>query len=148
MYERFKAFTVMILKIHRCIQKIKTEEMAEINLKSSHVCCLYYLTKESSLTATELCEICCEDKSVISHSLKFLEENGYINCDCTAKKRYNSPLALTEKGKELGDYIVKKVDSVFYPAGEGLLDNEREIMYKCLAQISANLEMLCQKYEN
>ena len=81
MDDRYQSFTVMILKIHRCIQKIKVEETAEYNLKGTHVSCLYYLYKETELTATELCDICQEDKSYLSHSLRYLEANGYIFCD-------------------------------------------------------------------
>lgn len=147
MYTRFKNFTVLILKIHRCIQKIKIEEIAKYNLKSSHVSCLYYLYKENTLTATELCDICQEDKSYISHSLKYLEANGYISCDSTVKKRYNAPLTLTETGKELGALIAEKVDSVFVPASEGLTDEERATLYRCLTKISDNLEKICKNYE-
>lgn len=146
MYERFKNFTVLILKIHRAIQKIKTEEIAEYHLKSSHVSCLYYLYKENTLTATELCEICQEDKSYISHSLRYLEENGYISCDSTARKRYNAPLNLTERGKELGAYIAQKIDSVLEPAGEGLTDEDRVCLYRYLTQISDNLDKICRQY--
>ena len=91
MYERYKNFTVMLLRIQRAIQKIKNAEVAGFCLKSSHVSCLYYLYKEKSLTAKELCDICGEDKSHVSHSLHYLEENGYIVCSSDAKKRYNAP---------------------------------------------------------
>ena len=43
MEERFQAFTVLVSNLNRCIYKIKTEEMAEYNLKSSHVSCIYYI---------------------------------------------------------------------------------------------------------
>ena len=43
MEERYKSFTVLISGISRSIRRIKTEEMAEFNLKSPHVSCLYYL---------------------------------------------------------------------------------------------------------
>lgn len=148
MYDRFQNFTVMILKIHRCIQKIKTAEIAEFNLKSSHVSCLYYLYKENTLTATELCEICLEDKSYISHSLRYLEANGYISCDSEAKKRYNAPFYLTEKGRELGAYIAEKIDTVLEPASDGMTEEDRVTLYRCLGQISGNLEKICEKYNN
>lgn len=38
---RFETFTVLISSINRCIKKIKAEEMAECDLKSIHVSCLY-----------------------------------------------------------------------------------------------------------
>ena len=78
MNERFEMFTVLMAKIRRNIQRIKTEEMAEYDLKIPHVSCLYYLYVHESLTATELCEICYEDKAAISRSLDQLEIRGYV----------------------------------------------------------------------
>ena len=146
MDDRYQSFTVMILKIHRCIQKIKVEETAEYNLKGTHVSCLYYLYKETELTETELCDICQEDKSYLSHSLRYLEANGYIFCDSAAKKRYNAPLTLTQKGKELGAFIAQKIDSVFEPASKGITEEERSVLYRCLSRISQNLDNICKKY--
>ena len=83
MKERFETFTVLIAKISRNIRKIKNQEMAEYNLRSSHISCLYYLYLSKELTATELCDRCEEDKATISRSLDYLEKNGYIRRDPT-----------------------------------------------------------------
>ena len=79
MKERFQTFTVLIAKISRNIKKIKNQEMAEYGLRSVHVTCLYYLYSSEALTATELCELCEEDKATISRGLVFLEENVVID---------------------------------------------------------------------
>lgn len=147
MYERYKNFTVMLLRIQRAIQKIKNAEVAEFCLKSSHVSCLYYLYKEKTLTAKELCDICGEDKSHVSHSLHYLEENGYIVCRSNAKKRYNAPFFLTEKGSEAASHIAAKIDEIFAPAGEGVSDEERAVLYSSLARITENLEKVCGDYD-
>ena len=76
MEERFKTFTVLIAKINRNIRKIKNREMVEYGLRSAHISCLYYLYSAEALTATELCELCEEDKATISRALVYLEENG------------------------------------------------------------------------
>lgn len=146
MNERFKTFTVLITNISRSIHKIKSEEMEEFNLKSSHVSCLYYLYKEDSLTARELCDICGEDKANISRSLKFLEQNGYLTADSTAQKRYLTPLILTEKGSAVGCRIAEKIDSVLGKASAGLTESDREVMYESLSLISTNLAKICDKY--
>ncbi len=147
MYERFQTFTVLTLKISRCIHRIKTEEMAEFNLKSTHVSCLYYLYQKDALTATELCEICEEDKSYVSHSIRFLEENGYIRCSSTAKKRYKATFSLTEKGYDIASRIAQKIDAVMAPASQGLTEEERNIFYRGLVQISDNLQKICEGYD-
>lgn len=146
MEERFERFTVLITKIHRCIYKIKTEEMAEFDLKSSHVSCLYYLYKENTLTAKELCDVCGEDKANISRALKYLESNGYLYCDSALQKRYQSALRLTEKGAEIGKQIAEKIDNILFSASEGLNEADRVIMYKSLALVCSNLEKICENY--
>ena len=75
--ERFETFTVLIAKISRSIRRIKAEEMAEYDLKATHVKCLHYLYTVGELTAAELCERCEEDKAAISRSLEYLEAKGY-----------------------------------------------------------------------
>ena len=55
--------------------------MAEYNLRSAHVSCLYYLYTSKGLTATDLCERCEEDKATISRAVDYLETNGFIICE-------------------------------------------------------------------
>ena len=133
-------------KINRSIRKIKTEEMAEFNLKSPHVSCLYYLYKSENLTAKELCDICEEDKANISRSIVYLETNGYITCACKAQKRYKSPLVLTEKGREVAQKVTEKIDNKLLFAGDGLDEASREIMYQSLAIVADNLQKICDGY--
>ncbi len=147
MQERFKEFTVLVANINRCIYKIKTEEMADFNLKSSHVSCLYYIYKEDSLTAKELCDVCGEDKANISRAIKYLESNGYLVCNSKAQKRYQSSLELTEKGKDVGKYITEKIDAVLSRASVGLSEEYRKIMYQSLNLINDNLNKLCAEYD-
>ena len=90
MNNRFKNFTLLIGKINRNIKRLKTEAMKEFNLKGPHVSCIYYLYTEGNLTASELVEMCDEDKAAISRTLDYLEQNGYIICDSKLKKRYNN----------------------------------------------------------
>jgi DNA-binding MarR family transcriptional regulator len=147
MQERFQTFTILIARLNRCIRKIKTEEMAELNLKSPHVSCLYYLYKADSLTSKELCDICEEDKANISRSIEFLEKNGYIVSRSKTEKRYKSPLVLTEKGRETGAHIVRKIDAVLESVGEGVPEDQREIMYRSLSVICDNLQKICDAYD-
>ena len=117
MKERFETFTTQIAKISRAIRRIKTEEMKDFNLKSPHVSCLYYLFKNESLTAKQLCDICDEDKAAISRSIEYLEKNNYLICDSKTEKRYKSPIMLTwelslgseaQREKMLGKLLLKK----------------------------------------
>ena len=147
MEERFRKFTVLMTKIRRSIQKIKSEEMAEYNLKSPHVSCLYYLCKEGDLTAKELCDICDEDKASISRSIVQLEERGYVICPSASKKRYRAHITLTDDGKLIAQNIVKKIDNYFDVIGKNLSETDRDTFYRCLFEISESLEKVCKKYD-
>lgn len=147
MQNRFETFTLLITSINRSIQRIKSEEMAEFDLKSSHVSCLYFLYKENSLTARDLCEICGEDKANVSRSIKFLEQNGFLICESTEGKRYLCAIKLTEKGSKVGRLISSKIDSILDEASAGLTDADRRSLYRSLNTISDNLNKICSEYK-
>ena len=140
MQERFETFTVLINRISRNIRKIKNQEMAEYNLRSAHVSCLYYLYTNKGATATDLCERCEEDKATISRALDYLDTNGYISREVESTKRYKSPLLLTDKGKEVGKKIADKIKDVLDAISGGLTEDERVAFYRSLSIISKSLE--------
>lgn len=140
MKDRFETFTVLISKISRTIRKIKNQEMADYDLRSPHISCLYYLYSSGGLTATDLCELCEEDKATISRSLGYLEDNGYLTCESRSPKRYKSPLLLTEKGKEAGKKIADKIGLVLSRISTALTEEERIAFYRSLSIIAGRLE--------
>ena len=140
MNERFETFTVLINRISRNIRKIKNQEMAEYDLRSVHISCLYYLYKAPGATSTDLCERCEEDKATISRAVVYLEAKGYLTCDARRTKRYKTPLVLTEKGKLLGKQICDKIDGVLAQISDSLTDTERAEFYRCLSVISQSLD--------
>lgn len=145
MQERFETFTVLINRISRNIRKIKNQEMAEYNLKSVHVSCLYYLYINKGLTATDLCERCEEDKATISRALDYLETNNYLTCGSKGVKRYKSPFELTDKGNEVGKKIADKINNVLDIISDRITCEERESFYNSLSIISDSLEMVLNK---
>ena len=144
MEQRFETFTVLIGKISRNIKRIKSTQMAQLDLKGPHVSCLYYLYRCGPLTAAELCDRCEEDKGAVSRSLDFLEKNGYLTCLSDGGKKYKAPLLLTPKGQQAGAAVSQRIDGILNLASLGLTPQEREIMYAALEKISANLEKLIE----
>ncbi|MBE6673428.1 MAG: MarR family transcriptional regulator [Ruminococcaceae bacterium] len=140
MDQRFETFTVLINKISRSIKKIKNQEMAEYDLRSVHVSCLYYLYSLGSMTATDLCEKCEEDKATISRAIDHLERNGFVCRRSGEQRRYKSPLSLTEKGRVVGRQIEGKVDAVLQKLSVSLSEHERIGLYRSLSIISESLE--------
>ncbi len=148
MQERFEIFTVLINRISRNIRKIKNQEMAEYNLRSPHVSCIYYLYSSKGATATDLCERCEEDKATISRALDYLETNGFLTCETKNAKRYKSPLILTDKGNEVGKKIADKINGVLDAISGGLTDEERVEFYRSLSIISDSLDNISKSSEN
>ena len=140
MQERFETFTVLINRISRNIRRIKNQEMAEYNLRSAHVSCLYYLFMNKGATATDLCERCEEDKATVSRALEYLETNGFLTCEPQRGKRYKTPLLLSEKGYAVGKKIADKVSSVLDAVSGDLTEEERTAFYRSLSIISQSLE--------
>ena len=146
--DRFATFTVLINRISRNIRKIKNQEMAEYDLKSVHVSCLYYLYLEEKMTATDLCERCEEDKATISRALDYLETKGYLTCESKSTKRYKSPLILTEDGYVVGKKIADKINGVLDAISTSLTEEERVAFYRSLSTISESLEMVSKQCTN
>ena len=147
MNDRFETFTVLINRISRNIRRIKNQEMAEYNLRSAHISCLYYLYSSENLTATDLCERCEEDKATISRALDYLKTNGYLTCAAKGTKHYKSPLVLTEKGTAVGKKIADKIDRVLDQISGGLTEEERISFYRSLAIISSSLDAVAESHE-
>ena len=147
MQERFETFTVLINRISRNIRKIKNQEMAEYDLRSAHISCLYYLYTSKGSTATDLCERCEEDKATISRALDYLETNDYLFCDCKSAKRYKSPLKLTDKGFAVAQKIADKIDGVLDEISVNLTEEERIAFYRSLTIISDSLETVSKNRE-
>ena len=122
METRYKTFTGLITRLMRSIRRIKTDEMADFQLKGPHVSCLYYLYDEGAMTAAALCEKCGEDKAALSRALETLCEGGYIT---RGDRRYRSPISLTDSGRAVCEEIARRIDRVVEEAGAGLSEEER-----------------------
>lgn len=146
MDERFETFTVLLNRINRNIRKIKNEEMANYELRSPHVSCLYYLYIAKELTAKELCERCEEDKATISRSLDYLEKNNYLVCKSDSKKRYNAPFELTERGLRAGKRIADRIAAVLDEISIGISEEDRAVFYRSLNKISENIDQVAKSY--
>lgn len=141
MISRYSRFTTLISNINRAINHIKTEEMQQFGLKSFHVSCLYYINKfDDGLTATELCNLCEEDKGAISRSIDYLAKEEFVRCDYDdSKKKYRTKIFLTEKGKNIAKRLEEITDKAVDIGSEGLTNADRDSLYKCLDIISNNL---------
>lgn len=145
MIDRFETFTTLISKITRSIKRLKSVKSSKFNLTGPSVYCIYYLYKHNEgLTARELSLLSDEDKGALSRTLEQLEENGFIEYNSNTKKRYNTFLFLTDKGKEIGKEFVKIIDNLLEQASIDVTSEERDALYSALFKISNNLQKVCE----
>lgn len=142
MNNRFASFASSVIEMNRLFQKVKDVEMKKFGLKGNQVMCLYYLGHhKEGLIAAKLSELCREDKAAISRCLTQLHDKGLIESDLSEEKRsYRTVHRLTEKGKELTEKMLGKIDSIFSLAGSGMKEEERLSFYSAMSTITANLE--------
>ena len=147
MEQRYKTFTALIVNISRCIQKIKNEEMAVHGLKGRQVQCLFALyNSDNGASVTTLCELCGEDKGMMSRTLKELISQGLVYVDEQNERKYRNPVKLTEKGAEVANIVSDKISEMVDLGSLGISENDREILYRSLICISDNLTKICNNY--
>ncbi len=133
----FENFVISVLKLYRCVQKIKNYEMREYGLKSVHVMCIYYLNEsKKGLTSGELMRLTLEDKAAVSRAISQLREKGFVEYDSV---KYNSPVMLTAKGVEIAESVLKKANRAVKAGSADFTEQERVQFYKSLNEISENL---------
>lgn len=144
--ERFETFTTTIIKAYKSINKLKNREMKKIGLKGNHTLFMFYFRKEKEgLTSAALSKLCNEDKAAVSRTIAELIDAGLIEyalVDCS--KKYRNKFTLTEKGKNVSDEIDKHIAGLVNSASADLTENEREVFYKVLFEITDNIEELCK----
>lgn len=145
--DRFETFLTTVALINRSIQKIKSQEMAALGLRGTHVMCLYNLGKHTEgLTGAQLCVLCGEDKAAISRTTAELMEKGLLFSEQVGEKRaYRAKLTLTSEGKKVVDYITDRVEAILEAAGKGMTEEKRTAMYDALKLIAENLQAQIEK---
>lgn len=149
MKDRFETFAGSIVELNRYLQKIKDIEMKKFGLRASHTMCLYYLGRyDGGLTATQLTELCKEDKAAISRCLGQLIEKKLVSCQIPENKRsYRTVNYLTEEGKRVVDKINNRVEVALSNGGNGLSDEQRRTFYDSMEIIIDNLAKYISREE-
>lgn len=137
--DRFEAFSLSVLELNRCLQKIKDMEAKRYGLRAGHVMCLYHLGRSpQGLTASQLKESCREDKAAISRCVRELMLKGLVVTE--TERTYRARIQLTEDGKEMARRIDERVAAVLDAIGSDLTEQQREQLYSTLEIILQNME--------
>lgn len=147
MINRFEAFTKSITQLYKQLQRIKTQEMIEFDLKGIHVMILFELHRhEDGLTITELADACEEDKAAISRNVANLVERGFV--ETVGDKKYRAPIVLTGDGKKVAERIDEMVIKAVIAVDSGLTEKKQKEFYEALETISTNLGNYLEQLEN
>lgn len=138
MIGRFQSFVSGITTCYRHIQRIKSMEMTEFGLKGTHVMCIFFLYHNpEGLTATQLSQLCAEDKAAISRTIAALQSKEYI---VSGEKKYRAIIKLTQQGEEIARKVNGLIDQWVGFGGSGISDEDRAVFYRVLETIAGNLE--------
>ena len=146
MLNRFARFSLAISEIDRCWHKLAAEEMAKYDLNSPHAVYLNTLYQyPEGITAAKLGELCCKNKADVSRMVAILEKKGLVRKEAVGGNLYRAKLLLTDDGKLAAEHVQGRAALAVELAGSGMTDAERETFYRCLEQITANLQTLSKE---
>ncbi len=121
------------------INKFKAIYMEEQGLKGSDLSLLLTLdTHPQGLRPEELCSLIHADKALISRSLKNLKTNGLVIKDETTV--YKARYYLTQKGKELTEYLEVEAAKVFETSHMAIDQKQWEAFYDFSTALTTQLE--------
>lgn len=145
---RFEKFIHSVEGIHKAVQKIKLSEAPKFGLKSVHLFWLCELFKKSEgMTARQLAERSCINRSLVSREIEALYEDGYISIAPSGKNRYNAKILLTEKGRETAKKIERAALDFQNKVDSGISEEELISFYVTLNKIHLNLSLLASEEE-
>ena len=146
MLNRFARFSLAVSEIDRCWHKLAAEEMAKYDLNSPHAVYLNTLYQyPEGITAAKLGELCCKNKADVSRMVSILEKKGLVRKEAVGGNLYRAKLLLTDDGKLAAEHVQGRAALAVELAGSGMTDAERETFYRCLEQITANLQTLSKE---
>ena len=146
MLNRFARFSLAISEIDRCWHKLAAEEMAKYDLNSPHAVYLNTLYQyPEGITAAKLGELCCKNKADVSRMVAILEKKGLVRKEAVGGNLYRAKLLLTDDGKLAAEHVQGRAALAVELAGSGMTDADRETFYRCLEQITANLQTLSKE---
>ncbi len=148
MEQRYTTFSLLLINISRCVQKIKNVEMAALGFKGKQVQCLFALYNcTEGVSLTKLGEMCGEDKGMMSRTVKELAKAELVYVDVSSERKYKNPIRLTDKGNNVACIVAEKISSLLEEGSLGISDEERTQLYHSLGIISENLTGICKKYD-
>ena len=142
MVERFEKFSYAIFEISRCWHKLASEEMGKYGLKGPFSVYLLALLRCDGPSAARLCELCGRDKADVSRAISLMIRKGLVHRE---GNNYRAALYLTPEGRVAAEHVCHRAALAVELAGQGFSGEDREVFYRVLGTITANLQNLSKE---
>lgn len=126
--------------IARSLDSIANIEFKDLNLTKGQYLYVVRIYENPGMIQEELSDMIKVDKTTISHALKKLENNGFIEKKSDEKNRKIKRLYITKKGEEVYKTIINENNYSNDIALQGLSEEEGEILSKLLTKVRKNVE--------
>lgn len=126
--------------IARSLDSIANIEFKDLNLTKGQYLYVVRIYENPGMIQEELSDMIKVDKTTISHALKKLENNGFIEKKSDEKNRKIKRLYITKKGEEVYKTIINENNYSNDIALQGLSEEEGEILSKLLTKVRKNIE--------
>ena len=141
--EKYLKFNSIISNIEKELQKYKNSNLAEYNLRSTHMQCMILLSKSNGMTAMELVDSCAVNKALVSRVTSDLFERGYIEfTPDSADRKYRKKMVLTEEGSRITEEIIAKITGAVTAVSGNISERKLAIFYDVLFTFEKNIENL------
>lgn len=125
--------------IARSLDSIANIEFKECNLTKGQYLYVIRIYENPGIIQEELSDMIKVDKTTISHAIKKLEKDGFIEKIQDENNKKIKRLYISEKGKESYDFIKRENDYSNKIALKGLSQKEAEEIEKLLKKVRENI---------
>ena len=143
MLDRYQQFSYIVSVINRQIQKIERDEMEKYGYKGAFAQYLMAMRRNpNGVTSAQLSEMCDKDKAAVSRVITEMIEKELIVRKCANETVYRAKLTLTQKGREIADYIANQGAAAVAAVGNELTKEELMLFYSNLDYIADRLHTI------
>ncbi|MBQ6810207.1 MAG: winged helix-turn-helix transcriptional regulator [Firmicutes bacterium] len=143
MIQRFEKFSMAMTEINRYWHKIAADELEKYGLKGPYAVYLIVLMRyPEGITASQLCELSGRNKADVSRAVTDMEQKGLAQ---RVGPGYRALIFLTEEGTVAAENIRERAAKAVEHGGCGISDEERDVFYRALDRILANLKTISEE---
>lgn len=134
-------FSMLFGAIRNVFKKISDKGLKEINLTSSQMNILFYISTNADIEINQkdIEKQLYLKSSTVTDILNRLEHNGFLYRTASEKDKRYKKIVLTEKGKNIYEKMFKKALRFETYFTKGMTKGESEILFELLQKVLENI---------